>query len=151
MHLAKPLWLFHLGFASQPVFLVDCCYRPQRSWAKVMFLHVSVILFIGGGLGRPPPGADAPLGADPPEQCMLEDTANERAVRILLECNLVHKCRLILGRNSSWSLKRRSVWVFSPRQHIVQTLGVHSSSVFMGKKQLCVEYKWVISILLAWK
>ena len=24
-------------------------YRPQRSWGKVMFLHMSVILFIGGG------------------------------------------------------------------------------------------------------
>ena len=24
-------------------------YRPQRSWGKVMFLHVSVILFGGGG------------------------------------------------------------------------------------------------------
>ena len=26
-----------------------CYYRPQRSWGKVMFLHVSVILFTGGG------------------------------------------------------------------------------------------------------
>ena len=25
------------------------CYRPQRSWAKVIFLHVSVILLTGGG------------------------------------------------------------------------------------------------------
>ena len=25
-------------------------YRPQRSWGKVMFLHVSVILFTGGGV-----------------------------------------------------------------------------------------------------
>ena len=24
-------------------------YRPQRSWGKVMFLHVSVILFTAGG------------------------------------------------------------------------------------------------------
>ena len=29
-------------------------YRPQRSWGKVMFLHVSVILFIGGSLQTPP-------------------------------------------------------------------------------------------------
>ena len=28
-------------------------YRPQRSWGKVMFLHVSVILF--GGVSRPTP------------------------------------------------------------------------------------------------
>ena len=37
-------------------------YRPQRSWGKVMFLHVCVILFTGGGvlpqcmLGYHPPG-----------------------------------------------------------------------------------------------
>ena len=57
-------------------------YRPQRSWGKVMFSQACVILFTGGGgclqcmLGyhhhprsRPPPPA--------------------RALRILLECNLV--------------------------------------------------------------
>ena len=31
-------------------------YRPQRSWGKVMFLHVSVILFTGGGSSGPHPG-----------------------------------------------------------------------------------------------
>ena len=31
-------------------------YRPQRSWGKVMFLHVSVILFIEGGLSLCPGG-----------------------------------------------------------------------------------------------
>ena len=31
-------------------------YRPQRSWGKVMFLHVSVILFTGGCLVRGVPG-----------------------------------------------------------------------------------------------
>ena len=89
-----------------------------------MFLHVSVILFTGGGcvsqcmLGYTPPGPEAdtprgqtphsadnpleqtpppgpgaenlpPPGADPPAQCMLGDTGNKRAVRILLECILV--------------------------------------------------------------
>ena len=43
-------------------------------------------------LGADPPSP--PLGADPPEQtlpaqCMLGDTGNKRAVRILLECVLV--------------------------------------------------------------
>ena len=85
-----------------------------------MFLHVSVILFTGLGLPHcmlgytPPPGPEAgpiacwdtppprtrhplpgtrqPLGPDtPPEQCMLGDTGNKRAVSILLECNLVYK------------------------------------------------------------
>ena len=31
-------------------------YRPQRSWGKVTFLHVSVILFTEGGLGLCPEG-----------------------------------------------------------------------------------------------
>ena len=29
-------------------------YRPQRSCGKVMVLHLSVILFTGGGLGDTP-------------------------------------------------------------------------------------------------
>ena len=63
-----------------------------------MFLHVSVILFTGGGLpqcmlGYIPreqtPLKQTPPRADPPEQCMLGDTGNKRAVRILLEYILV--------------------------------------------------------------
>ena len=84
-----------------------------------MFLHLSVILFTGGGLPqcmlgyhpllrtRHPPVADtppeqappAPGSRHPPVQCMLGDTANKRAVCILLECNLV------LGDNFKISLK----------------------------------------------
>ena len=42
-------------------------YRPQRSWGKVMFLHVSVILFTGGGSSGPHPGEveGSGLGAFP--------------------------------------------------------------------------------------
>ena len=83
--------------------------------AKVMFLLVSVILLMGGGLPQCmlgyPPGADTPprsrqsvnrgvcLSAcwdttPPPEQnpppgSRLRHTVNERPVRILLECILV--------------------------------------------------------------
>ena len=83
-------------------------YRPQTKFAKVMFLHLSVILFTWGGclpqcmLGYTPSRADIPLGADTPgirhppwgadtptAQCMLGDMGNKRAVRILLECILV--------------------------------------------------------------
>ena len=35
-------------------------YRPQRSWSKVMFLHVSVILFTGEGESGHPLWADTP-------------------------------------------------------------------------------------------
>ena len=38
---------------------------------------------------RHPRGTRHPPGADTPPQCMLGDTGNKRAVRILLECMLV--------------------------------------------------------------
>ena len=83
-------------------------YRPQTKFAKVMFLHLSVSHSVHGGSVSvhagiaDPPGADIPQeqtpdppgtdphGADTPTaQCMLGDTANKRAVHILLECILV--------------------------------------------------------------
>ena len=77
----------------------------KRSFAKVMFLHVSVILStVAGGRGVPgqvppwdqvhPPGTKyTPRDqVHPPEQCMLGDTGNKRAVRILLQCILVQEC-----------------------------------------------------------
>ena len=40
-------------------------------WGKVMFLHLSVILFMGGGQwGRHRPGQTPPLWADPPPDTM---------------------------------------------------------------------------------
>ena len=75
-------------------------YRLQTKFAKVMFLHLSVshsvhwggvcilhpgggsasgVVFLGGGGG----------GWQSPNQ-ILRDTANERAIRILLECILVY-------------------------------------------------------------
>ena len=73
---------------------VYCYYRPQRSWGKVTFLHVSVILFTGGvpgqvhprqvhpswqvhPLGRYTPQAGAPLagtspGRYPPRQVLSQ-------------------------------------------------------------------------------
>ena len=88
-------------------------------WGKVIFLHLPVILFTGRVSlsacwdSRPPrsrsPWADTPrdqthpLGPDTtqgadglPGQCMLGDTANTLAVRILQECILVH---IIFGLN----------------------------------------------------
>ena len=39
-----------------------------------------------------PPRVGTPPDQTPPERSMLGDTVNERAVRILLECNLVMDC-----------------------------------------------------------
>ena len=68
-------------------------YRPQRSCGKVMFLHVSVILFTGGGRQTPLAGRHPlppPLGRHPRQA----DTTSpglplQSTVRILLECILV--------------------------------------------------------------
>ena len=77
-------------------------YRPQQSWGKVMFVHVSVILFTGGclpqcmlgythPLGRHlpwvgPPGRHAPIpGQTPPGQtpphsaCWIRSTSGRYA------------------------------------------------------------------------
>ena len=61
-------------------------------FAKVMFLHLSVSHsvhswgFASVHAGIHPPSLQEQT---PPEQCMLGDTDNKRAVRILLECILV--------------------------------------------------------------
>ena len=98
-------------------------YRPPRSCGKVMFLHLSVMLFTGMSATHTPPLADPPphldrhplgrypsprqappLGKHPwantplgrhPLCSACWDTVNKRAVRILLECNLAREefCR----------------------------------------------------------
>ena len=80
--------------------LLQYIYRPQRSWGKVIFSQVCVILFTGGCMLGCPPGADTPPREQtlPPEQTppweqtppMLGDTVNVWAVCILLECKLFH-------------------------------------------------------------
>ena len=101
------------------LFALFVYYRPQRSCGKVMFLHVSVILFTRGRwvsiretpLDRPPPRrqrptvyrktprqrppwTDTPQTETPWKETPLDRDpptpyGNERAVRILLECILV--------------------------------------------------------------
>ena len=58
-------------------------YCPQRSWGKVMFLHVSVILFTTGfclsACWDIPPGPDTPRTRHPPkEQTPQEQTLQEQ-------------------------------------------------------------------------
>ena len=95
--------MFSSLLSQQPHFLVF--YRPQRSWGKVIFSEACQE-FCSGGVpgqvhppgrytaragtppwtGTPPPGQILPPNS---AQCMLGDMGNKRAVRILLECNLV--------------------------------------------------------------
>ena len=104
------------------LFCILCYFLPPANevWGKVIFLHLSVILFTRGSTwastpragtspapqaGRPPgrytPWAGTPsragtppTGTPPGNACW--DTFNKREVRILLECILVKrsKCRL---------------------------------------------------------
>ena len=59
-------------------------YRPQRSWAKVMFLQAFVILSTGGGgsasvhAGMPPPGTRDPT---PPDQADPPRGQNQRRLQ----------------------------------------------------------------------
>ena len=97
--------IFPLMFAVYSLILFSF-YRPQRSCDKVMFLHLSVILFTGR-LADPPgqtptkqttpgtPPGQPPLGRHPrrqtpsPMRSACWDTVKKQAVRILLECILV--------------------------------------------------------------
>ena len=98
--------------------------------AKVMFLHVSVILLTGGVSGEPPPGPGRPPldQADPPPgprrppagKNTLQHTVNERPVRILLECILVTYAILNLSlhiKRIVFCLKPIAdlVWIVVPR------------------------------------
>ena len=85
-------------------------YRPQRSWAKVIFSQACVCPQ-GGGLSASvhagiyiweqtplhpgsrcphPPRPGRPPGSRHPPEIRLQHTVNERPVRILLECVLVY-------------------------------------------------------------
>ena len=69
-------------------------YHPQYSCGKVLFLHVYVILFTGGGVWQ----ADIPRGRQTPRSLWRRPL--QRTVRILLECILVyivHAIRLLQG------------------------------------------------------
>ena len=53
-------------------------------------VHAGIPYPPGPGPPQAPPGPGTPQTRHPPAQCMLGDTVNKRAVRILLECNLVN-------------------------------------------------------------
>ena len=85
-----------LGYGQQaggvhPTGMHSCfnCYRPQTKLRKVMLLHLSVILFTGGGVSATPSPGQTPLGRHPPLRSACWDMVNKQAVYILLECILV--------------------------------------------------------------
>ena len=59
-------------------------YRPERSWAKVMFLQASVILLTGGCVCQvPPPGPGTPPGTrcTPQDQVPPQDQVHPPGTR----------------------------------------------------------------------
>ena len=110
----------------------------NEAWGKVMFSHLSVILFMGGVYpiacwntppNRTTPRRTPPLGRHPPSRhppgqttpfsptCILQDTVNKRAVRILLDCILVvsvfsTSTRLLLTKTSFFSCSKGVVRLF---------------------------------------
>ena len=118
-------------------------YRPQRSWSKVIFSQASVILFTGGVClsacwdtiphqappDQAPPRTRHPpphLGPVPPpgtrQAPILGDTVNERAVCILLECNLISY--LVFWKYTKLPCKIHSMSV------LAQMLDVNAISIF---------------------
>ena len=108
LRLVVPKLLFRRFLNDNVILVSKTCYRPQRSWGKVIFSQASVILFTGGvclsacwdtatPLRRrhPPARRSSPCQGDPPAKettpprSRLRHTVNERLVRILLECILV--------------------------------------------------------------
>ena len=80
----------------------------NEAWGKVIFLHLSVILFTGGVPGQVhPPGRNTSLGRyTPPGRytpipiSACWHTVNKRAVRILLECILVYTCMCLYSKGN---------------------------------------------------
>ena len=103
---------------------VSIYYCPQQSCSKVMFLHLSVILFTGDGSATPgqTPPWQTPLGRHPqagqtfPLHSACCDMVNKPVVSILLECILVS---WISKNNSNWQCKLNLVKVLPLRNILV--------------------------------
>ena len=85
------------GSKKHEIYTAIFLLPANEVWGKVIFLHLSVILFTGGGGGgagiwEGTPGRYTPshprAGTPPSNACW--DTVNKRAIRILLECILVY-------------------------------------------------------------
>ena len=90
LQLRLQIFKFHLGI-DNPQFVLIITAR-KRSCGKVIFSVACVKNSVHRGgtwAGTPPRQVHHPGQVHPPEQCMLGDTGNKRAVRIILQCILV--------------------------------------------------------------
>ena len=112
--------LYHKAKAPADVESTRLVTSRNEVVAKVIFLHLSVILFTGGACLRqppfrkqtppgsrqppqeqtpPPPRSDTPPSRPPPGS-RLQHTVNEWPVRILLECIPVFQCNQIFHKHT---------------------------------------------------
>ena len=80
-------------------------YRPPRSWGKVIFS----VAYVKNSVHRVQPLGTTPRADTPPGRYTRAGTppmVNERAVRILLECILVHICYCVLQYPENYCRKK---------------------------------------------
>ena len=102
-------------------------YRPQRSCGKVMFLHLSVILSMAGGLAGRHPLADRHPLPPPPAGRQPLGRPLQRTIRILLECIFVDTMLLLtltLCVNVAFETN-----VFLPSKYVSVSVNIHLEMV----------------------
>ena len=124
-----------------------------------MFLHLSVILFTGGGGGVLPshnamgrqttlPQADSPPPPPPPGK--LRDTVNKRAVPILPKCILVyHTSTLLFSRKSMMIYCMETNWLKAGINAFFDNLVFISWNIFI---LFCLGNNgwWSIQLIRSW-
>ena len=111
-----------------PTWTIWYFYRLQTKLRKVMFLHLSVILFTGGCTPR--------QTAPPPRRPL------QRAVRILLECTLLLH---VFDNCQHFSLSHWQTiqWIVGPTQLQDGILGpTHTHSSFLNRRPSIKKVKW---------
>ena len=60
------LCVYHMVLIKSDVTSINVIFTARKVWSKVIFLHLSVILFMGGVPGQVPPWVGTPLAGTPP-------------------------------------------------------------------------------------
>ena len=127
---------------------------PQRSWGKVMFLHVSVILFTGRGVpGQVPPGRYPPPQTDtPPGQVPSRAGTTPRQVHTTTPGGYTPQGRYTLGRYTLQASNPPPPGAFQDTVNkravrillecilvLISFLKYHQLKLICNKKSLCID------------
>ena len=101
MHISKWFLLWNIRIGKTRLHLMNF----YREHAKIMFLHLSGIMFTGGEGG----GWSASVGCGQTPLRILQDTVNQWVVRMILECILVLFCisssKFRIAKSILWTIK----------------------------------------------